>query len=108
MNGGVIAQIAIAVFGVMAIALSQVESERLRRWACIFGLIGQPFWFYATFTSEQWGMFALCFLYTWAWGLGLYTHWVKGWIMREPPTLWCPKHGAWASAVTSCPLCRKP
>lgn len=69
------AQIAIAVFGVTAVFLSQSRSPVFNRFACIFGLIGQPFWFYATYSTEQWGMFALCFLYTWAWGRGFIIHW---------------------------------
>ena len=42
-----------------------------RKWAPVFGLIGQPFWFYAAWTSQQWGIFALCFLYSLSWARGL-------------------------------------
>lgn len=70
-----ISQIGIALFGVAAIAMSQDRRRAIQRWACIAGLIGQPFWFYATYVAEQWGIFALCFLYTWAWFRGVRTHW---------------------------------
>lgn len=30
----------------------------------IVGLLGQPFWFYATFTNEQWGMFIVSIWFT--------------------------------------------
>lgn len=68
-------QIAIALLCVTAVFLSQDALESRRRWAPIFGLLGQPFWFYATWKAEQWGIFALCFLYTFSWARGLWTYW---------------------------------
>ena len=70
-------QIGIALCGVSAVFLSQDARESWRRWACIFGLVGQPFWFYATYRAEQWGIFLLCFVYTYSWGRGLRTYWFK-------------------------------
>ena len=70
-------QIGIALSGVIAVWLSQDERESWRRWACIFGMLGQPFWFYATWKAEQWGIFALCTLYTYAWARGVWTHWLS-------------------------------
>jgi len=72
-----IAQLGIALFGVIGIWLSQDASAARRKWACIFGIVGQPFWFYATWTAEQYGMFGLCFLYSYAWGKGVYVNWIK-------------------------------
>lgn len=69
-------QIGIALTGATAVFLSQDRRESWRRWACIFGMAGQPFWFYATFKAEQWGMFALCVLYALAWARGIKTHWL--------------------------------
>ena len=71
-----IAQLAIAATGVTAIWLSQSKSEQARRFACLFGLAAQPFWFYATWLAEQWGIFAMCFLYTASWLRGFRTHWL--------------------------------
>lgn len=71
-----IAQLFIAIFGVTAVALSQSAIAARRRWACIFGLLGQPAWFYAAWSTEQWGVLILCFLYTASWAKGLHTHWV--------------------------------
>ena len=76
MNG--LEQIGIAVFGVAAIRLSQDHRPKVARWACVCGLASQPFWFYATYTHEQWGIFAMCFAYTWAWAKGVRTHWMTG------------------------------
>jgi hypothetical protein len=71
----VIAQSVIVVCGVAAIWLSQHGEDRVRRWACIFGLCAQPAWFYTTAVHEQWGIFAVSFLYTAAWLRGLRTYW---------------------------------
>lgn len=71
-----IAQLGIALFGVAAIWLSQDALESRRRWASVLGLAGQPFWFWATFSAQQWGMFALCFLYSWSWFKGFRLHWM--------------------------------
>ena len=69
-------QVAIAMTGVVAIWLSQDARAGWRRWACIFGIAGQPFWFYAAYTAEQWGIFALCFLYSYAWLKGIRNNWL--------------------------------
>lgn len=71
-------QMAIAVTGPVAIWLSQDKRENWRRYACLFGICGQPFWIYATYTAEQWGMLALTGFYTYAWAKGVWNHWVKG------------------------------
>lgn len=71
-----IEQIGIAVFGLVAVFLSQDSRESWRRFACIFGLAGQPFWFYATYQAEQWGIFALCFFYAYSWARGIRTYWI--------------------------------
>lgn len=71
-----IAQIAIALTGVTAIWLSQSQSAQARRFACLFGLAGQPFWFYSAWQAEQWGIFVLCILYTVSWARGVKTNWL--------------------------------
>ena len=70
-------QIAIAFTGVIAVWLSQTERPDLRKYACLFGLAGQPFWFYTAYIHEQWGIFFMSFLYAWAWFRGLRTYWLK-------------------------------
>ncbi len=69
-------QFAIMLTGVTAVFLSQSKSERLRRFACLFGVAGQPFWFYAAWSAEQWGIFAMCFLYTFSWARGVWNFWI--------------------------------
>jgi len=70
-------QIFIALTGVTAIWLTQDSREEWRRYACLFGMAGQPFWFYSAYTAEQWGIFILCLFYTWAWFKGVRIHWLK-------------------------------
>lgn len=70
-------QFALLSLSLIAVSLSQCERESMRRWACIFGLLSQPFWFVATFEAGQWGMFALAFCYTLAWLRGFYHHWLS-------------------------------
>lgn len=77
MSLDIFVQMAIAFTGVIAIYLSQQSNNDLKKYACLFGLVGQPFWFYSAYTSEQFGIFALCFLYTYAWATGVKAHWLK-------------------------------
>lgn len=72
-----IPQLAIMLTGVTAIALSQSASPRARRFACLFGLAGQPFWFWTAYEAQQWGILGMCCLYTWAWAKGVQTHWLN-------------------------------
>jgi hypothetical protein len=72
-----ISQIAIGLCGVASIYLSQDRRESWRRFACIFGLLAQPFWVWTTWTAHQYGICGLSFLYAWSWARGFVTHWVK-------------------------------
>lgn len=72
----VFTQAVIGLCGVSAVFLSQDPRESLRRWASVLGLLAQPAWFYTTATNEQWGIFALSFLYTFSWARGFYHAWV--------------------------------
>lgn len=70
-------QFAIALTGVAAIWLSQDKRESWRRYSCVLGLIGQPFWFYSSWKAQQWGIFILSIFYTWAWIRGLRMYWLR-------------------------------
>ncbi len=70
-------QAAILLFGVSAVWLSQDKRPRVARFACICGLLSQPFWLYASWTAGQWGIFLSSVLYTIAWLRGIRTHWMR-------------------------------
>lgn len=69
-------QVVLGILGVSAVACSQAKNPRVVRWSCVLGLLSQPFWFYAAYTAEQWGIFVLCFFYTAAWCNGVWIHWI--------------------------------
>jgi hypothetical protein len=73
----VIVQAAIAFTGFTAIWLTQSKREGVRRFACLFGLLGQPFWFASAIAAEQWGIVVLCCFYTVAWARGIWNNWIK-------------------------------
>lgn len=72
---GALAQYAIVVFGIGAAWLSQSPNVKARAAAPWLGLAAQPAWLYATFTAEQWGMFASSIAYTFVWVRGVRTYW---------------------------------
>lgn len=45
--------------------------------ACIFGMLGQSWWFYSTWTAQQWGILVLCVIYCGAWMHGVWIHWIR-------------------------------
>ena len=69
-----IIQVALVVFGVGAVYLTQCKSAKARRWAPVVGLLGQPFWFAAAWGQP--GMLAVVTLYTAVWAKGCFTAWV--------------------------------
>ena len=71
-----IEQIFIAVTELVAISLLQDKRNEFRKWACIFGILGQPFWFYSSYQAGQWGAFILCFFFTAAWCKGIKDYWL--------------------------------
>lgn len=71
-----IEQVFIALTELIAIWLIQDKRFEYRKFACVFGLLGQPFWFYASYTASQWGSFVLCFFFTAAWLKALKEYWI--------------------------------
>lgn len=70
-------QIMIAFTGVIAIYLTQQRNEKWKRFACLFGMAGQPFWIYSAYQSGLYGILILSIFYAYAWGLGFYNNWIK-------------------------------
>lgn len=67
----------IALTGGIAIWLTQQKRQDWKRFACIFGIVGQPFWFYSAYKAEQWGIFVLTLFYTYSWLVGIRNNWFK-------------------------------
>ena len=49
---------------------------QFQRWACVFGLISQPFWFWSVWRSGQWGVGVVAVVCALAWLKGLWVHWL--------------------------------
>lgn len=79
----IITQIGIALCGVTAVYLSQDARLERRRWSSVFGLAAQPFWLIETLSAHQYGILALCVLYTYSWARGFYVNWVAPWRERR-------------------------
>ena len=71
-----LANIIIPVFGTLAFAMSQTSNPTLRKYAPILGLSTQPFWFYTQWTSANFGVILICFLYAGIWMFSFYLQWV--------------------------------
>lgn len=70
-------QLGIACTGLVAIILTQSQSEKFRRYACLFGLAGQPLWIISAISASQWGILFVNVCYTLAWMKGVWIHWIK-------------------------------
>ncbi len=70
-------QIVIGACGASSVWLSQSTLHQHRRLACLFGLAAQPFWFYATWKAQQYGIMALTLVYTMGWARGFWSHWIR-------------------------------
>ena len=72
-----IEQVVIGICGLASVWLSQDKRRAVQRWACIFGICAQPFWFYATWKAGQWGIMALTVVYSIGWLRGVWNYWVR-------------------------------
>lgn len=70
-------QLIIAITGVSAAWILNGPEGPARRYACLIGLAGQPFWFWSTWTHGQWGMFIVTAGFTLAYLRGLWTLWLR-------------------------------
>jgi len=66
-----VAQSIVFLSGGIAIWMTQSANPDIQKWACLFGLSGQPIWIWSTYKSRQWCMLFLTFAYTAAWLKGL-------------------------------------
>jgi hypothetical protein len=71
-----IEQFFIAATELIAMYLMQSNKYTDRKYSSIFGLLGQPFWFYASYTHEQWGSLFIGFFFTALWVKNFKSYWI--------------------------------
>ena len=71
-----IVQAAIALTGITTAWLAQDPRTHVRRWSCLIGLAGQPWWLWSALQAHQWGIAALTLGYTAAYLRGVRVYWV--------------------------------
>ena len=70
-------QTIIAITGLAAIWLATRPNPKHQRYACLFGLVGQPFWIVSSYSTEQWGVFLLAIAYELVWIDAAARQWIK-------------------------------
>lgn len=68
-------QLALAVFGLSALAMALGKNPRHRKWAPIVGLLGQPFWLWFALRADAWGLLTLSLAYTAVYVYGAQAQW---------------------------------
>jgi hypothetical protein len=68
------------VFAGGSILLTQLSNKECQRYACIVGIIGQPFCLYAMFVAGELGMLVVALLVTFGWFIGIKNYWIKPWL----------------------------
>lgn len=85
-------QIALAILGTSAAWLSQDARPRVARFACLFGLVAQPFWFMVEIAASNWPVVWLCCVYSAGWIRGLLNFWIRPWqARRRVARVWRPR-----------------
>lgn len=67
----------IFVLSGLAVYINNYENTALRRWTYIVGICAQPFWFYTSITTHQYGLLLVTAIYTYCYAQGIYTFWIK-------------------------------
>lgn len=69
------AQAMLVLLGAGAIYLLSEKRGRVRRWGYIVGAASEPFWLYAAWTTQQWGVLLLVFWWSWFYIRGAINNW---------------------------------
>jgi hypothetical protein len=80
-----IEQFFIAATELIAMYLMQSNKYSDRKYSSIFGLLGQPFWFYASYTHEQWGSLFIGFFFTALWIRNFKMYWIDSTQLKLKP-----------------------
>lgn len=68
-------QFLMALFGLTSIYCAMGNNARLRKWAPIIGLAGQPAWFWFAWQSQAWGLSLLVAAYSLVYVHGIRVQW---------------------------------
>lgn len=68
-------QMVIALAAALAAWINQDPRAHVRRWAGVLGMVGQPFYLYATWHAAQWGMFLVSIVFTASYLRGIRLGW---------------------------------
>lgn len=63
----IISQVMIAVTGIISVYAVASLKPKMRMYAGISGLIGEPFWLMTAYNNDQWGVGLLALVYTYGW-----------------------------------------
>ena len=62
-----IANIGLTICGLTAVYLAASQDRKMRMWAGIMGLAGEPFWLTTAILNKQIGIVVLAFVYAYGW-----------------------------------------
>ena len=68
-------QLFMAAFGLSSIYMAMGNSPKLRKWAPIVGLAGQPFWAFFAWQTQGWGLAVLVLAYSAVYVRGIVVQW---------------------------------
>ncbi len=68
-------QVPLTILSLLAIFCVTSRSQAVQKWGPVFGLCSQPFWLWATYSAQQWGMLLLSFVYVGMWVRGIRNAW---------------------------------
>ncbi len=72
----ILSEIIIFVCGTGAIWLLN-QNNKYSKYGVLLGLFSEPFWFVSAYHSRSWGIFALTFIYTVSYIVGVYNFWFR-------------------------------
>lgn len=81
----IVAQIGAVVLGCWSMWLVNLKHKEHpnKRWACILGLISEPFWMYTLIYHQQYIAIIVKFFYTVSWSMGIYNFWIKPYLKKR-------------------------
>jgi len=54
-----------------------------KRWACIIGLLSEPFWIYTLLYHGQMIAIVIKIFYTYSWSIGIHNFWIKPYLKNR-------------------------